>query len=452
MSISSEIQRLQNAKADLKTAIEGKGVTVSSSAKLDDYADLVDAIQTGGGSEWQRPSDWPNLSVLDRTGTVVYVTCQADSPSSYISINTKMNSGKPKIAFGNIVNGEYVVESEAEGSQNGYARFLIGEDPSGYKVVRITENNNTFTGFGLGDATETQLLINGVAVTGVWSSVLEIYGNLPRDLDFFGFRTCKRLRSLDVTNARPRTNNGLNYSFAYNDYIENLDVSTWDVSNATRMDSTFRAFVNPKGVENFNTENVTNTSRAFNGVTAEELDLSGWDMSSVTDMTFMFATSTAKSIKVNGSSVSCSAANLFENCPWLTDVYVSDTSHFTSINRIFSGCKSIVELDLSDWDLSSVTSSDYAFNGMASLIKITLPSTLSLMGRDFLSGSHACMEMHFKATTPPTLSATNPFPTMNAGNGRKIYVPYSADHSILNAYQTATNWSTYASYIVEEAE
>ena len=49
MSIASEITRLQTAKAGLKTAIEGKGVTVSSSALLDDYPDLVDAIQTGGG-------------------------------------------------------------------------------------------------------------------------------------------------------------------------------------------------------------------------------------------------------------------------------------------------------------------------------------------------------------------------------------------------------------------
>lgn len=49
MSIASEITRLQTAKADLKTAIEGKGVTVSASATLDAYADLVDSIETGGG-------------------------------------------------------------------------------------------------------------------------------------------------------------------------------------------------------------------------------------------------------------------------------------------------------------------------------------------------------------------------------------------------------------------
>lgn len=50
MSIASEITRLQTAKADLKTAIEGKGVTVPSSAKLDAYPALVESIQQGGGS------------------------------------------------------------------------------------------------------------------------------------------------------------------------------------------------------------------------------------------------------------------------------------------------------------------------------------------------------------------------------------------------------------------
>lgn len=49
MSIASEISRLQQAKADLKSSIEAKGVTVSSSATLDDYPDYVDAI-SGGGS------------------------------------------------------------------------------------------------------------------------------------------------------------------------------------------------------------------------------------------------------------------------------------------------------------------------------------------------------------------------------------------------------------------
>lgn len=50
MSVESEIIRLQTAKADLKTSIEDKGVTVPSSTKLDGYANLVDSISGGGGS------------------------------------------------------------------------------------------------------------------------------------------------------------------------------------------------------------------------------------------------------------------------------------------------------------------------------------------------------------------------------------------------------------------
>ena len=51
MSIASEITRLQNAKADIKTAIEAKGVTVPSSAKLDDYDTYVSQISGGGGTD-----------------------------------------------------------------------------------------------------------------------------------------------------------------------------------------------------------------------------------------------------------------------------------------------------------------------------------------------------------------------------------------------------------------
>ena len=48
MSVATEIERLQGAKEDIKDAIEAKGVTVPSSAKIDDYADYVSQISGGG--------------------------------------------------------------------------------------------------------------------------------------------------------------------------------------------------------------------------------------------------------------------------------------------------------------------------------------------------------------------------------------------------------------------
>lgn len=73
MSISSEITRLQNAKADLKTALENKGVTVPSSATLDDYADLVDSIEAA--SQFDENADF---CFWDYDGTPLYSYTMAE--------------------------------------------------------------------------------------------------------------------------------------------------------------------------------------------------------------------------------------------------------------------------------------------------------------------------------------------------------------------------------------
>ena len=61
MSISTEITRLQQAKADLRTAIQAKGVTVPAAAKLDDYDTYVGQISGGGGGAVLTPTagDYP---------------------------------------------------------------------------------------------------------------------------------------------------------------------------------------------------------------------------------------------------------------------------------------------------------------------------------------------------------------------------------------------------------
>ena len=49
MSIQTELTRLTNAKAAIKAAIEGKGVTVPEATLLDGMAALIEAIEAGGG-------------------------------------------------------------------------------------------------------------------------------------------------------------------------------------------------------------------------------------------------------------------------------------------------------------------------------------------------------------------------------------------------------------------
>lgn len=51
MSIATEIQRLQTAKENIKTAITNKGVTVPASAKVDTYNNYIGQIETGGAGD-----------------------------------------------------------------------------------------------------------------------------------------------------------------------------------------------------------------------------------------------------------------------------------------------------------------------------------------------------------------------------------------------------------------
>ena len=49
MSIQTELTRITNAKEAIKTAIEGKGVTVPDGTMLDGMAAMINSIQSGGG-------------------------------------------------------------------------------------------------------------------------------------------------------------------------------------------------------------------------------------------------------------------------------------------------------------------------------------------------------------------------------------------------------------------
>lgn len=48
-TISDELNRLIQAKADIKTALESKGVTIGDSSTLDEFPALIEDMQTGGG-------------------------------------------------------------------------------------------------------------------------------------------------------------------------------------------------------------------------------------------------------------------------------------------------------------------------------------------------------------------------------------------------------------------
>lgn len=80
------------------------------------------------------------------------------------------------------------------------------------------------------------------------------------------------------------------------------------------------------------------------------------------------------------------------------------------------------------------------------LEEIWLPATLTSIGTFCFNGQSALSTVVCLATTPPTLDSTA---FRNTPSTFKLYVPYSDNHSVLSAYQNATNWSTFASRTFE---
>ena len=87
-----------------------------------------------------------------------------------------------------------------------------------------------------------------------------------------------------------------------------------------------------------------------------------------------------------------------------------------------------------------------ALSYLYALESIVIPASVTSIGNSVFSNCWGLAEIHFLATTPPTLGTTS-FSVTNC----VIYVPYSADHSVLAAYQAETNWSDISSRIFEEA-
>ena len=77
MSIQTELSRIINAKAAIKAAIEGKGVTVPDATLLDGMAALIESIETGGGSGGGQAFQCG--SVVSADGTNLVVPCTLDN-------------------------------------------------------------------------------------------------------------------------------------------------------------------------------------------------------------------------------------------------------------------------------------------------------------------------------------------------------------------------------------
>ena len=206
------------------------------------------------------------------------------------------------------------------------------------------------------------------------------------------FYMCKKLKSLDLTSFS--TSNVENMSGMFSSGVQSgssslvsLDLSSFDTSSVTNISMMFEGLVSLeeiKGIENFETENITvmvygSRGLFYNCKKLTSLDLSNWKIKNVTNMNSMFYNCSSL-INLDLSNFNTSnvtnMSSMFSGCSSLTSLDLSNfnTSNVTNISAMFSGCSSLINLDLSNFNTSNVTDMSSMFASCRSLTSLDLSS------------------------------------------------------------------------------
>ncbi len=203
---------------------------------------------------------------------------------------------------------------------------------------------------------------------------------------------CPNLEELDITGLDTSNVTNINNMFNGCKSIKELDLSSWDMSNVITYTGIFlnmsaltdlnisnwvfdKIAINDSGnynlgkqmsgctaLENLIANNLAmytgvNFNYKFYDCPAKNIQANNWDLESVTTMGYLFGNAKAESISIENLKM--------PKC--------------TNISYAFAGCKSLKQLDLSSWDVSTVNNFAWFVQNCTSLTE------LNLNGWDFSS-------------------------------------------------------------------
>ena len=251
------------------------------------------------------------------------------------------------------------------------------------------------------------------------------------NIDNYTFQNCYAITSVNI----PSSVTSIGTSAFHNCYsLTSIDIPSGvtNIGNSTFQNCYVLTSIDiPSGVTSIGTS-------AFSGCYA----LTSIDIpSSVTSIgnSAFYGCYTLASIDIP-SGVTSIGTNAFQYCYALTSIDIP--SGVTSIGTgTFQACYALTSIDIP----SSVTSiGTGAFSGCHALTSVSIPSSVTSIGTNAFNSCYGVLEYHLLPETPPTAGTTM---FANIFSGTVIYVPQGC----LSDYQSADNWSTYASYMQEEA-
>jgi len=181
----------------------------------------------------------------------------------------------------------------------------------------------------------------------------------------------------------------------------------------------------PEGV---NRAGLTIGYRAFSGSKIQNADISNW-----TSMGGECFLDCAQLETVTlGSGMTQLPGNAFSGCGNLTSIDLSNVQVFGS--QALLGCASLTSVNLS----SATTINDSAFKGCTALGTVEIGTSITSIGKTVFTNDDNLSSITIRATSVPKLGGI--LNTSSNASTFTIYVP----SSLISAYESATNWSSYA--------
>ena len=378
-TIAENLQTIIDIKADIKTAIENKGVTVGDSS-FTDYPTLINNIpqENTGGDITLTNIDITTNGTYTAPDGVGYKTINVDVPSggdtttySY-KIPTADVEGLKALGWDNESigyfrdnnlcydwqNDNYIV---TDGNKELYGVITKDNisshksDPNFVYCPMIDTSNMTDMRYMFNDCSSLQSipLLNTSNVKNMTqmfancSSLQSIPLLNTSDVTTMEsiFYICNSLTAIPMLDTSNVT--GMRYMFYKCSSLTAIPML--DTSNATSMESMFNGCSLLQSIPLFNTSNVKNMRSMFAGCTEKLKSIPLLNTSNVTDMDSMFQDcSKLQSIPELNTLNVTSMSSMFKNCNSLQSIPQFDTTKVTNMEYMFYGCTKLQSLPLLD--------------------------------------------------------------------------------------------------------
>ena len=395
MSIANEITRLQNAKASLKSSINSKTdaqhqITVE---KLEEYADFVDSISTGGSTKlFTGHYDTEGLRTIGWTDKEIQyyqdkgVQWNEEEDSLFELNSTELEGDYSK-------NTRFIPKNTTKNNFNEYRRLLAIPQLDTSKVTNMNSMFDYCSSLTTIPQLDTSKVTNMNSMFGSCSSLTTIplidTSNVTNMRGMF--QTCHSLTTIPLLD----TSNVTNMSYMFNGCSSLKVIPQLDTSKVDNMDSMFGSCYSLKVIPQLDTSNVTNMSYMLSNCSSLTT-IPQLDTSKVTNMKSMFGNcySLTTIPQLDTSNVT-NMSYMFGYCSSLTTIPQLDTSKVTNMNSMLSNCSTLeiiggfINLGQA-YSTSQTDNYSYYTIDMSSCTMLTEQSLINVLNRLYDIASKGC--------------------------------------------------------------